>query len=120
MADDREGRDQHDDRHHDEEGELLELERGEEAPVHLHPVAHPVAKAELGGDLPADALGVERIRELDLDPGDSGEPRELLGHGQAQVGDRPVVFVHADLDRAGHRVAPHLRYHADGCHGALR
>ena len=119
MTDDRERRDQHDDRHDDEESQFLELERREEASVHLHPVAHPEPEAELGGDEPADVLGVERVVQLDLDAGDADEPGELLRLGQAQVRDGGIVLVHADLDRAGHGVAPHLGDHAHGGHGPL-
>src|SRR5437870_8993512 len=93
---------------------------GEQTPVHLHPVAHPVAEAELSGNDAAHVLGVEGVVQLDLDSGDPGEPGELLREGQAQIGDRGVVLVHPDLDRTGDGVAPHLGDHAHGRHGALR
>src|SRR5207253_470874 len=108
MADDRERGHQHDDRDDDEERELLELERREQTPVHLHPVAHPVAEAELSGNDAAHVLGVEGVVQLDLDSSDPGEPGELLREGQTQIGDRGVVIVHPDLDRTGDGVAPHL------------
>ena len=73
VADDREGRHQHDDRDDDEQRELLELQRGEEVAVHLHPVAHPVAgKPSRPAIVAADALGVERIGQLHLDAGHAG------------------------------------------------
>src|SRR5262249_29534451 len=77
---DAEARHGHDDRDDDEEGELLELQGGEEVPVHPHPVPQPESGARDGGDAPADSLRVERIVALHLDAGDAlTEPGELLG-----------------------------------------
>src|SRR5437867_3590042 len=82
VANDGEGGHQHDDGDDDEQRELLELKRGEEVAIEVHPVADPEREPELPRDHRPYSLRREGVDKLDLDAGHAGgQAREFPGGG---------------------------------------